>query len=50
MEWAFCGYHEINHRKKRYAIINYGKLAELSNSGSISDFRVTYNEMDEGSA
>lgn len=48
LEWAFCGYHEINHPKKRYAIINYGKLAELSNSRSISDFRVTYNRWMKG--
>ncbi len=42
-EWGFCGYHEIQYPKQRYAIINYGKLAKLANSRSISAFRTTYN-------
>ena len=43
LEWEFCGYNEIQNPKKRYALINYKKLAESLHSRSIEHFKDTYN-------
>lgn len=43
-EWPHCGYHEIQHPRKRYAIINREKLQSLCGVSRAEEFQAAHRE------